>query len=109
MAPAGSASLYPADGGEATIRVYRTALIGKTANKIFFDLLDERTGMLRRLVPASRRCEAKECLSTCGLSGFEMPNCLRNSAQVMRTPLATMGWSGHRPGKSQSLGLRQRQ
>lgn len=44
MSPTGSASLYPADGGEATIRVYRTALIGKTANKIFFDLLDESTG-----------------------------------------------------------------
>lgn len=44
MAPAGSASLYPADGGEATIRVYRTALIGKTSNKIFFDLLDKSTG-----------------------------------------------------------------
>jgi hypothetical protein len=41
---AGSASLYPAGGGEATIRIYRTALIGKTANKIFFDLLDESTG-----------------------------------------------------------------
>jgi len=53
--------------------------------------------------------EAKECRSTWGLSGFEMPSCLRNSAQAMRTPLATMGWSGHRPGKSQSLGLRQRQ
>jgi hypothetical protein len=28
---------------------------------------------------------------TCGLSGLEMPNCLRNCAQAMRTPLATMG------------------
>ena len=44
ISPDGSASLYPADGGEAPIRVYRTALIGKTANKIFFDLLDESTG-----------------------------------------------------------------
>ncbi|MFP5210292.1 MAG: RNase H family protein [Acidobacteriota bacterium] len=48
MAPAGSASMYPADGGEATIRVYRTELIGKTANKISFTLLDESTGIYAR-------------------------------------------------------------
>lgn len=48
MALVGSASLYPADGGKATIRVYRTALIGKTANKNFFDLLDESTGTYTR-------------------------------------------------------------
>jgi hypothetical protein len=47
--------------------------------------------MLRKSVPASSRWEAKECLSTCGLSGLEMPNYLRSSAQAMRTPLATMG------------------
>ena len=37
----GSASLYVARGRDETIRIYRSALIGRTGHKITFDLYDE--------------------------------------------------------------------
>jgi ribonuclease HI len=41
----GSSSPYPAAAQEATIRIYRSALIGKIHNKVYFDLYDERLAL----------------------------------------------------------------
>lgn len=39
-----ASSLYPAKGQEEIIRIYKSALIRKTDNKIYFDLLDKNCG-----------------------------------------------------------------
>jgi hypothetical protein len=41
----GSPSMYEAHGQEATIRVYRSMLIGKTDHKIIFDLFSDDAGL----------------------------------------------------------------
>jgi len=61
--------------------------------------------MLRKSVPASRRCVAKEWRSQCGLSGLETPSCLRSSWQAMRTPFAINGPLRLPSGKEPLLGL----
>lgn len=38
----GSSSLYPANGQEQTIRIYKSTLIRKTEHKIYFDVYDEK-------------------------------------------------------------------
>jgi ribonuclease HI len=39
----GSSSVFPATGQEQLIRVYKTALVGKTGHKVIFDVIDEDT------------------------------------------------------------------
>lgn len=41
----GSSSMYEAHGQEATIRVYRSMLIGKSDHKIIFDLFSDAAGL----------------------------------------------------------------
>ena len=37
----GASSLFPANGQEKVIRIYRSALVGKTSDKVYFDVFDE--------------------------------------------------------------------
>jgi hypothetical protein len=53
----GSSSMYEAHGQEATIRVYRSMLIGKTDHKIIFDLFSDEAGLF-----------AKKCFAYAALS-----------------------------------------
>jgi ribonuclease HI len=43
----GSSSLFPAKGQEQVIRIYKSSLIRKTGNRVYFDVFDELSGQYR--------------------------------------------------------------
>jgi ribonuclease HI len=43
----GSSTVFPATGQEQLIRVYKTAMVGKTGHKVIFDVVDEDTREFR--------------------------------------------------------------